>query len=59
LFAGGGADPGLADLTLPRGDITRHHDSTLAGRSSLRKENKVIFLLLKLLKGKNLLGLFC
>jgi len=33
--AGGGADPGLADLTISKGDITRVHDSALAGRSSL------------------------
>jgi len=33
--AGGGADPGLADLTISKGEITRLHDSTLAGRSSL------------------------
>jgi len=33
--AGGGADPGLADLTISKGDITRVHDSAMAGRSSL------------------------
>lgn len=33
--AGGGADPGLADLTISKGEITRVHDSTLSGRSSL------------------------
>jgi len=33
--AGGGADPGLADLTISKGEITRLHDSTLSGRSSL------------------------
>ncbi|XP_023321821.1 nuclear pore complex protein Nup93 [Eurytemora carolleeae] len=33
--AGGGADPGLADLTIARGEITRLHDTNLGGKSSL------------------------